>query len=278
MTLSSLGAMLRGVLGLPARPAPQETKPFEGPKPRVDDQFWFDISKQIVEGALTRRDEAAAKLQKLIAWLWAIYTASAALGLTLTKAAYPPAVIALIVAPSPVLVLAYVLAVFVEMPRTVQFDARAPRQIEREYHTTLLKKASRLRWSLAATSLAAALVSVAIIAASVSKQTAPYDFTAHLNNIGQQQTISLAAVLPPSTLIVLRFTALNTAGKIRGTPEEFRYTSTEAGDLYMNIPLRAQADAYEVILAWQEPGGPLRTLTRAIAASAPSANEATSSH
>jgi hypothetical protein len=42
--------------------------------PAVDDAFWFEKSKEIVDNALSRRDKAAETLCSLIAWLSSLYT------------------------------------------------------------------------------------------------------------------------------------------------------------------------------------------------------------
>ena len=53
-------------------------------KPKVDDQFWFDLSEKLVVAAADRRDQAALKIQNLVVWLWGIYTASASIGFALS--------------------------------------------------------------------------------------------------------------------------------------------------------------------------------------------------
>src|SRR5437762_13700390 len=98
-------------------------------QPVVDDAYWFAYSKELVEKAITSRNEQAARFQSLVGWLWGIYTASAALGLTLGKANLPTCVKVVIALPSLFLIFAYWMAVEAQTPADVEFDPRSPTQI-----------------------------------------------------------------------------------------------------------------------------------------------------
>ncbi len=43
-------------------------------RPQVDDQFWFDTSKEMVQKSITSINTATDKLQTLVAWLWTIWS------------------------------------------------------------------------------------------------------------------------------------------------------------------------------------------------------------
>src|ERR1044071_644190 len=122
--------------------------------PAIDDAYWFAYSKEIIEKSVGTLNDQAAKLQNLIGWLWGIYTASAAVGLTLAKASYPVLPTVLIASPSLILVFAYWSAVDAQRGVDVEFDPRSPTEIKQAYLYTVGQKKKRFTkarcWSIAA--------------------------------------------------------------------------------------------------------------------------------
>src|SRR5690242_3503646 len=122
--------------------------------PALDDAYWFTYSKDIVEKAVTSRNEQAARFQTFIVWLWGIYTASAAVGLTLGSKNFPWYSTVLIALPSVILILAYWSTVYAQTPPYVGFDPRSPTEIMAAYDEGVRQKEKLLRktkrWSLAA--------------------------------------------------------------------------------------------------------------------------------
>ena len=100
-------------------------------KPEIDDRFWFGLSKEMLQNSVSSRNDAAAKVQSMISWFWGIYTASAAVGIALSKTTYSYFIIFLMAAPSLVLIAAYWVAVWVQMPVRAEFDPRTPNSIQR---------------------------------------------------------------------------------------------------------------------------------------------------
>jgi len=139
--------------------------------PALDDAYWFTYSKDIVEKAVTSRNEQAGRFQTFIVWLWGIYTASAAVGLTLGSKNFPWYSTVLIALPSVILILAYWSTVYAQTPPYVGFDPRSPTEIMAAYDLGVREKEKLLlktkRWSLAA----ALAIGVALVAASLAKPT-----------------------------------------------------------------------------------------------------------
>jgi hypothetical protein len=146
--------------------------------PAIDDSYWFSYSKEIVGNYLGSRNDQAAKLQNLIVWLWGIYTASAAVGLSLGKANYSILTTALIAFPSLILIFAYWSAVDAQSPIDVEFDPRSPTEIKQAYIHAVDQKKKQLTkarcWSIAA----GIFVSIALLAASFGKQSVSPEFGA----------------------------------------------------------------------------------------------------
>lgn len=137
--------------------------------PKIDDAYWFTYSEEILAGAQQKRESAAAAIQKLVVWLWGIYTASAAVGFTLSgkELSFWPSVI--IAAASGSLILVYWGTVWVQAPIPIEFDPRSPTEIESAYNKSVVIKSRRLSITLFASVIAAIMVSYALIVASVSK-------------------------------------------------------------------------------------------------------------
>lgn len=51
-------------------------------KPAINNEFWFQQSKTMVQNAINLRDTASDKLQEGVKWLWTAYTAVALVGTT----------------------------------------------------------------------------------------------------------------------------------------------------------------------------------------------------
>ncbi len=138
-------------------------------KPFIDHAYWFDYSRKLIDGAQSRREAAAAAIQKLVIWLWGIYTASAAIGFSLSgkELSFWPAII--IAAASGALILVYWGTVWVQVPVTHGFDPRSPTEIEAAYNSAVKTKSFRLSVTLFGSVVAAIMVSLALMVASVSK-------------------------------------------------------------------------------------------------------------
>ena len=235
-------------------PAPKDEPPMLAI--RVDDQFWLDYAKAIVEGTLPSQHKSAAKLQTLLAWMWTIYTASASIGIALSKTSYPHAVILLIAAPSVVLVIAYWLAVYVEMPAHRTFEPNSPTDIEQVYISSVEEKKKRLDHAMIASALAALLVAAGLYAASVVKQ----DPTPHLQVtvVDGKQKLSVSGSFPADTIVRFTFT-LDDAGK----PVDATYQTSSSGRIQFAVPVSG-AKKVRVLAEWTDPDGLLRTMARVI--------------
>lgn len=148
------------------------------PRPAIDDQFWFDQSRKIIDGGPKNRIEAAANLQKMIGWFWSVYTAGTFLAVGVSDVTYSLGTLALIIAPSPILVIGYWLAVWARMPASLSFDPRSPDDIRLAYMQATETIYERMNIALACSLLAAILVSVALLAFAVNKA----DFSANTSD------------------------------------------------------------------------------------------------
>jgi hypothetical protein len=135
-------------------------------QPALTDEYWFTYSKDLVESALKRRDEAAAKLQTLLGWFWVIYTSAAAVVATVGNRLLPTHLIIFVSAPVILLLISYWICSQAQMPRLVRFDYRRPRDIASAYEATLTCKTRWLRLAQILTASAAASVAAALFVAN----------------------------------------------------------------------------------------------------------------
>jgi len=138
-------------------------------RPVIDDAFWFAYSGQVVQNAINSRNTAAANLASILPWLWSVYSASALAVVGISKIVFSKFEIALVVAPVPVLLLAYWCAVWAQAPISVMFDPRIPTAIEQVYDRNVISKNRRLHLALALALLASILVAAAIMCAAFAK-------------------------------------------------------------------------------------------------------------
>src|SRR6266568_2507572 len=142
------------------------------PSPAIDDQYWFNLSKTLVDASTKARDDAAAKLQTTITWFWTVYTAAVTIsvGAGLPAKRFPPAVFVLLALPSVILIVAYWMTVRAQMPVDLEFDPRSPDDIQRAYNSGLGKKERALSLALFFSFLAALALGAALVTASVAKE------------------------------------------------------------------------------------------------------------
>lgn len=224
----------------------------EIPEPKITEQFWFDFSKTLVENSASKLDEAAGKIQTMLGWLWTIYTASATIGLALTKLSYPMYVNIMIALPSLFLIAGYWCAVWTQMPkREYEFEPRAPEEIKDIYTEMVTTKYFRLKRTLLLSFTAAILVAVALILASFSKLPATNTFEATVNLQDGHDTISFTGRFEPDTNILINITPFDDEG-ISGTVVEMPYLTDSSGELQVSIALETLAPKYNVTACWDD--------------------------
>ncbi len=243
--------------------------------PQVNDAYWFSYSKDLKNNAFKSRDDAAAKLQTLVTWLWGIYTAGAAVGFALAGKGlsfWPKFWIA---AASGALIVVYWCTVWVQIPKLVAFAPNSVEEIEEAYNKGLLVKHHRLLVTLTLSVVAAVLVAISLMVASVAKEERPQPPTmaAAVKTIEGKRFLSLTAMVPPKTETVTvtikpkkSETATVPPGKKEVPPPKSKvkpgipaaesriavYAPTEEGRVQVSIPLEGLAPPLEVTLAWTD--------------------------
>jgi hypothetical protein len=144
----------------------------------IDDAYWFAYSRELVAKAITSRNEQAARLQNMVVWLWGIYTASAAVGLTLGKANFGLIKTVVIALPSLLLIVAYGFAVRAQTPIDVQFESQSATKIIDAYRESVNRKKALLGMAHLLSFIAGIFVGITLLVTSLTKQAPSPEFAA----------------------------------------------------------------------------------------------------
>jgi hypothetical protein len=107
------------------------------------------------------------------------------------------------------------------------------------------------------------MVSLALIAASLSKQVTPPNFKATHHVKEERNLIAFSGHFPADTDVVLRISPAPPAvGPVES--KALFYTASRSGDLQVTIELNFAADQYEVTAGYKEGDGLGHSLTRII--------------
>jgi hypothetical protein len=135
-------------------------------QPTLTDDYWFAYSKDLVDSALKRRDEAANKLQTVLGWFWMTYTTAVATLATISHADFSAPLSIFISAPVILLLVAYWMCTQAQMPKLVRFDFRRPKAIRTAYEAALLHKSRWLAGAQVLAGLGATSVAIALFLAN----------------------------------------------------------------------------------------------------------------
>jgi hypothetical protein len=227
-----------------------------GNGPKVNDQLWFDISKEMVQKSHVNLNNAADKLQTLVAWLWTIYTAAAAIGLALAKLLYPNWVIILIASPSIFLIAAYFLTAMVYSPTKIEFEVRTPEDIRKEFNRVSDRKFQFYFFALLNAIIATVLVATALVVASVIKQPITSYFQANLH----KQELAVGGQIGSSTT--------NYVIKIKGASIDIEVpeVTLATGEIDAIVALDDQPDSLDVGIQWSDSDNVTHLLQRMVTA------------
>lgn len=227
-------------------------------KPKIDDGYWFTLSETLISKASENREQAASRLQNLIIWLWGIYTASATVGFALSGKALSFWPTVLIAGASASLIAVYWSTVWVQMPILCEFDPRSPTEIKEAYKHGAVAKDHRLKLTIFLSVLAAFMVSLALITASVSKEQKPTvpPFIVSLHPKADKRILSITALVGPTKTVTVHVHPLTpTSTGLSNDDCNFMFMPTGEGLLQTSIPLNTNAEQLEVTLDWEDATG-----------------------
>jgi hypothetical protein len=134
----------------------------------IDDRYWLSRGRAVLDGAITCREEAAAKLVAGVGWFWTVYSTAVLATLTVSGRTSVLTAVALTV-PAAFLVAAYLAGLRVFHPVDMAFHPSSPTQIRRQYENAVLVKRARLKVATILTTLAGIAMVAAILVVALSR-------------------------------------------------------------------------------------------------------------
>lgn len=230
--------------------------------PKINDSYWFEFSKKLMDESIKLRDTAAGKLQTLVIWLWGIYTAYAAIGFGLTDKKVDILYVILIAAASAFLIAVYWGTIWIQMPAwTEGFDPRSPTEIA-DLHGDIIKiKDRRTKITLFLSIVAAISVSIALITASFSKGEVSVSevkispgFSTKISADNDRFFLALNANIGDTSEVLVLITPISEkSDSIKNF--RFIYKPTENGLIQTSIPLENKFEKLNIKLKWINANG-----------------------
>ncbi len=217
----------------------------------VNDEFWLKYGKTSVEEAISRRDEAAAKLEKMTLWFWAIYTASFTIGVTIHELNAEFWILLILASPIVFIILTYWACVVVQLPVYAKFTANIPFEIRRSYMTRVQAKHDRMQKAKRLTLLSALSVGVALASLSLVEKKTKQSLSLGLS---EKNSLLISGHFPKNQEILIEIFSVpktDTEKKrtlIYGSP----FLSTNDGSLHLHLNDIKVKQEISVSVSWKE--------------------------
>jgi hypothetical protein len=231
--------------------------------PTIDDKYWFDLSKKYADETAGVRIKAAEKLQTTIGWFWTVYTTAIAITAIASKNLSPES-IALLAAPSVVLILAYWMTVRAQMPASARFDPRSPDDIRNAFQAAEKSRRRALSLALAFSLLSAIALAIALYTLGTEKErpaeTLPTvaDFMAEQSVI-ERPFVRIAGTIPNAKTAHVVVTSLKPKAP---NATVVLAPVTEKHVLICNVPVKEKMDEYTVSVSWVPSDGSTRSILK----------------
>ncbi len=232
-------------------------------KPKLDDAYWFKYSETLTTGASEKRDLAAEKLQKLVLWLWGIFTTYATVGFALSEKSLNLTAVSIIVAASASLIAVYWGTVWVQMPIMTSYDPRIPEDISDAHSFIIKKKSQRLNFTIFLSVISACIVSLALFAASTVDSKKPDNtFYAEISRDNNKTFLILTAQISVTDKVIVK---VDTVDSDHSNPEVFMIKPTADGLIQTSLEVEPTQNDLAVQLEWTNKDGVTTTITKTVA-------------
>jgi hypothetical protein len=224
-------------------------------KPKIDDQFWFDMSEDMVKGGLTRLDQAIDRLRTLLLWAYGIYAASSIFTIEF-KNLTEPYILVILASPYIFLLLAYWQTHVGQNPVSVNFDPRSPDLIRNAYLESYKKKRSSLNLSVFLSFLGITILSLALMAAFIlknEKKDEPY-IKERVQKNGTTNEVYLTGYFPKDSLltIILEKIYIGKSNSDSIVRADESVLNSSVGIIYLRYSLDSLVHHLSVSIQWNE--------------------------
>jgi len=132
------------------------------PKPKIDDQFWFDYSYDLVKDSLSRLDKAIDSINKFTTGLLTVYTVSAIFTIEY-KDIEEPYLMFLFALPYMIVLFEQWYATTSKVPIAKAFDARIPAEIRKAHLEIHQFKERRLNYAIVISFITTLFVAITLM-------------------------------------------------------------------------------------------------------------------
>ncbi len=170
------------------------------PRPLLDDLYWFEVAKEMVDKAPERLNESAERFEKLILWLWGIYTPIIGLGTVgfslLPKVTFTNGVLTFLLSPCVILLVAYFFATKAKSSERAGFKQGNIGEIKKAYFLSLKTKRKWYTISQFTALLACVMIPFAIGLANWNEKKEEYLFEAKVKQeMGETLQVTVSSKL-----------------------------------------------------------------------------------
>ncbi len=228
----------------------------------VNDAYWLKYGKVSIEQALTSRNQAAAKLEKMTLWFWGLYTASFTIGVSINIIEAPLFILIMLAAPIVLLIFTYWLCIQAQLPVNAAFDPTIPYEIKVAHDAGLEVKNKRFKLARIFTFVSALLLSSALFSLSFVNKKTIQSFDVSYDK--QSSLLLVSGTFPKGTIVSTEIDSLVSASE-RIQFYQNTYKIQENGLLNLNISLVKQPREITVSTTWIEndqKNGYIKTLTK----------------
>jgi hypothetical protein len=218
----------------------------------VNDEYWLGYAKKAVDDSGTKLAEAATKINTLTGSFWLMYTAVFVIGSSLKKLDEPWYIMVLLVMPIPSLILAYVFALWAQMPRfgSTGIDPRIPVDIEAFYNANIKFKKRRLWWSMTVTFISGIMLAIALTLANFTHHKVSVDKKLTINYLQAQRELLVIGDIPDKTVVAIKLEHLE--------KEKWVSLASQNSVVYRNnhfeytITVPAEQGRYRAAASWND--------------------------
>ena len=219
------------------------TEPSVSRPKMVDDLYWLERGRTILDESAASADSAAQRLVTAVGWFWTAYTGTTIIGLSIIDRNLSTADKRLVALPFIVLLGAYALAHHASMPLSKAFDGRFPDQVRALHNEAIRVRTRRLRLALVATAAGAISVAIAVTAAiATSAEHLSVDIAVRV--VDDVPAVILSGRLDDATEATAIVTPQDQAS------EAVVLELSDSGR-YSEVVEVAEAESYEVTVSWE---------------------------
>lgn len=175
----------------------------------VDQYYWLGYAKKAIDNSAGKLDEAAGKISTLVTAFWTIYTTAFIIGTTINKLDETPTILFLLVLPIPLLIFAYISALWAQMPALSLkgLDPRVPADIMQAYIQNIREKKIRLGVALGIFILAGLSLTIALIFGNFTH--VKNDSKQIVSVTADKDKVFIAGDLPANTMVYYSIASAN---------------------------------------------------------------------